>query len=98
VQNNEVFLPKGKQPHLCMVQRQKTRRITNYDRLRELAINEGFGVFDIVFEELTPHQIVEFMRYCDGLVNAAERSSVLLKTTYASAVARAAVFWYVPSV
>lgn len=68
-QNNEVFLPKGKVPHLCIVQRQKTRRIANYDRLRELAVDEGFGVFDIVFEELSPHQIVEFMRYCDGLVS-----------------------------
>jgi hypothetical protein len=87
LQNNEVFLPKGKQAHLCMVQRQKTRRITNYDRLRELAVNEGFGVFDIVFEELTPHQIVEFMRYCDGLVSVPGRSSVLLKPTYASAIA-----------
>lgn len=93
MQNNEVFLPKGKQAHLCMVQRQKTRRITNYDRLRELAVNEGFGVFDIVFEELTPHQIVEFMRYCDGLVSVAGRSSVLLKTTHASAIASVLVLF-----
>lgn len=58
----------GKAPQLCLVQRQKTRQFTNYERLREVAQEEGFAVVDVVFEDLTAKQIVATMRTCDGLV------------------------------
>ncbi|GAQ80674.1 Glycosyltransferase family 61 protein [Klebsormidium nitens] len=59
---------RGEVPLLCMVQRQTTRRLTNYDALRAVALNAGFKVSDVVFENLAPRESVRTMRACDSLV------------------------------
>lgn len=69
VQMNSVHaFRRGEMPLLCMVQRQTTRRITNYDALRTVAVKAGFRVWEVVFENLEPREAVRTMRACDCLV------------------------------
>jgi hypothetical protein len=71
VQMNSVHaFRRGEVPLLCMVQRRTTRRLTNYNALRTVALKAGFGVWDVVFENLRPRESVRTMRACDCLVGS----------------------------
>jgi hypothetical protein len=93
VQSSEVVLRPGEPPQLCLVQRQKTRRFTNYERLREVALEEGFAVVDVIFEDLTAKQIVATMRMCDGVVSLSAEGELEKATPFEKLSSLEGFYW-----